>query len=162
MVRQQANAGQPMMQAGNDYITRQLQGGNQFDVQQNPYSGQNPYLDQSIANAQGDVVNQYNKSVVPSLLTQFQTGGAFGGTAMNEALQGSQGQLASQLGRISTDMRNTDYDRQAQLADAYLGRQQSAWAQNNSNSLGALGQIQGLNASKYDDAKALMNIGGQQ
>jgi len=162
MVRQQVAQGQPMMQAGNDYITKQLSGGNDFAVQRNQYAGPNPYLDQTIANAQSDVVNQYNKSTVPSLLTQFQAGGAFGGTAMNEALADSQNALAGQLGRISTDMRNADYDRQASLEDAYLGRQQSAWAQNNSNSLSALGQIPGLNATKYDDARALMNIGQQQ
>lgn len=59
-------------------------------------------------------------------------------------------------------MRNADFNRQAQLAEAQLGRNQNAWAQNQSNSLSALGQIPGLNSAKYDDARALMNIGQQQ
>jgi hypothetical protein len=59
-------------------------------------------------------------------------------------------------------MRSQDYDRQAQLAESALGRNQQAWAQNSANSLGALGAIPGLNSAKYDDARALMGIGAQQ
>ena len=59
-------------------------------------------------------------------------------------------------------MRNADYNRQAQLAESGLDRSQSAWAQNQNNNLQAMGQIPGLNSSKYDDARALMNIGQQE
>ena len=107
-------------------------------------------------------MNNYNKSTVPGMMAQFNAGGAYGGTAHQEAMRDSQGQLAGQLGRISSDMRNQDYNRQAQLAESQLGRNQQAWAQNGSNSLAALGAIPGLNSTKYDDARALMNIGQQQ
>lgn len=59
-------------------------------------------------------------------------------------------------------MRNTDYDRQAGLAESALGRNQQAWGMNQANSLAALGAIPGLNSTKYDDARALLNIGQQQ
>lgn len=162
MVRQQAAAGRPTMDAANRYIGNQLSGRNAFQVQRNPYAGKNPYLDQMIGDAQSDVVDSYSKTTVPSLLGQFNAGGAFGGTAMQEALADSQGALAGQLGRISTGMRSEDYNRQVNLAESDLARRQSAWGQNQANSLSAIGQIGGLNDAKYDDARALMNIGQQQ
>lgn len=162
MVRQQAAAGQPSLTAANDYITRQLSGGNQFDAQANPYSGANPHLDRMIGDAQGDVMQQYNNSAVPSMMAQFNAGGAFGGTAHQQTMADSQGQLAGQLGRISTTMRSADYDRQAQLAESHLARQQNAWGQNQSNNLSAMGQLPALNDARYSDARAMMNIGQQQ
>jgi hypothetical protein len=77
------------------------------------------------------------------------------------------------LGRVSTGLRNADYDRRSQLAesglnrnaqlsDAYLGRQQSAWAQNQSNNFAALDRLPMLNDLRYADGRALMNIGQQQ
>lgn len=162
MVRQQAMDGQPLNDAAQGYITNQLTGANAYQGAKNPYAGSNPYLQQQIQAAQQDTVDSYNKSTVPSMMAQFNAGGAYGGTAHMEAMRDSQGALAGQLGRISSDMRNTDYNRQAQLAEAQLGRNQQAWAQNGSNSLAALGAIPGINSTKYDDARALMNIGGQQ
>jgi hypothetical protein len=48
------------------------------------------------------------------------------------------------LGRISTQMRSEDYDRQ------------------NALKMSALGMLPQLNDARYDDARALMNIGQQQ
>ncbi|UZW62368.1 hypothetical protein [Lysobacter enzymogenes] len=89
-----------------------------------------------VANAQQDVTRAYQNSVVPQTLSQFNASGAFGGTAMQQAMAEDNRGLAEQLGRVSTNLRNADYDRQAQLADSYLGRQQSAWAQDMSNRQG--------------------------
>jgi hypothetical protein len=159
LVRQQAAAGQPLNDAASGYVSNQLRGQNAYQGGKNPYAGKNPYLQQQISAAQNDTVDSYNKSVVPGMMAQFNSGGAFGGTAHMEAMQDSQSALAGQLGRISSDMRNTDFDRQAQLAESALGRNQQAWAQNQGNSLAALGAIPGLNQGRYDDARALMNIG---
>lgn len=126
-----------------------------------------------VADAQGDVTRQYQQSVVPNMLTQFNSGGAFGGTAMQQAMSQSNQDLAGQLGRVSTNLRNADYDRQAQLAesglnrnaqlaDSYLGRQQDAWRQGQANRQIAAGMIPGLNESRYGAGKALGAIGAQQ
>jgi hypothetical protein len=85
MVRRQAAQGQPLNTAANKYITNQLNGTNAYKGGTNPYAGPNKYLDQQISAAQSDVVNNYNKSTVPSLFAQFNAGGAYGGTAHQEA-----------------------------------------------------------------------------
>jgi hypothetical protein len=55
-----------------------------------------------------------------------------------------------------------DLARNAGLAESQLGRQQDAWSMNRGQELAALGMIPTLNQSRYDDARALMNIGQQQ
>ncbi|MFD0738228.1 hypothetical protein ACFQZQ_02850 [Lysobacter koreensis] len=99
-------------------------------------------------------------------------------------MQSNNQTLGRQLGDISTGLRSEDYNRQVGLAENdinrrmsaqqtdlarnsglannFLERGQSAWAQNQGNSLSAMGQIPGLNGAKYDDARALMNIGSQE
>jgi hypothetical protein len=39
-----------------------------------------------IGNTNKDTVDAYNKNVAPQLATQFSQGGAFGGSAMNQAV----------------------------------------------------------------------------
>lgn len=149
------------MQAGTDYLQGQLSGQG-YQAGQNQYAGQNPYLDQMVQSAQQDVTDAYTTSTLPNLLTQFNQGGAFGGTAHQQALQGSQQVLARQLGDVSMNLRNQDYNRQAQLAESALDRDMNAYGMNQGFAQNALGMIPQFNAAKYDDAKALMNIGAMQ
>lgn len=154
--------GNPLLKSGQDYAQKQLTGGNQFAVERNKYAGQNPYLGQMIQDAQSDVTGAYQNSTLPNLLSQFSGAGAFGGTAMQQALSQSNQDLAGQLGRVSTNLRAADYQNQQQLDESYLNRQQQAWGQDQGNSLSALGMAPGLNDARYSDARALMNIGQQQ
>lgn len=140
----------------------------------NPYANEaNPYLGQMVADSQADVTRAYNNSALPSMMSQFSAGGAYGGSAHQQAMAESQRQLADQLGQVSTGLRSADYDRRAQLtesglnrnaglAENYLGRQQDAWSMNRGQELAALGMVPTLNSARYDDARALMNIGQQQ
>ena len=137
-----------------------------------------------VADAQGDVTSAFQNSTVPNLFAQFNSAGAYGGTQHMAAMSQANQDLAGQLGRVSTTLRSQDFDRQAQLAesglnrnlqaqqtdlarnaglaDSFAGRQQSAWAQNQGNSLQALGMVPQLNDARYDDARALLNIGQLQ
>lgn len=115
-----------------------------------------------VSDAQGDVTKAYQNSTLPNMLSQFNAGGAYGGTAMQQALSQSNQDLAGQLGRVSTNLRNADYDRQAQLEDSYLGRSQAAWAQNQANMNQGVGLLGSLNDARYADARALANTGALQ
>jgi hypothetical protein len=42
----------------------------------------------------GDITNAYKNGIQPGLMSQFRMGGAFGGTAHQQALAGAQGQFA--------------------------------------------------------------------
>lgn len=126
-----------------------------------------------IANSQGDITRAYNNNAVPGMMAQFNAGGAYGGSAHQQAMSESQRQLAGELGQVSTGLRSQDYDRRAQLTEAalnrnsglaeqLLNREQSAWAMNRGNEQSALGMLPQISNMRYDDARALMNIGMQE
>lgn len=72
--------------------------GGTSQVASNPYAGNNPYINQLVQDAQGDVTRAYSNSVAPSLMAQFNAAGAYGGTAHQAAMSESQRGLADQLG----------------------------------------------------------------
>lgn len=157
LIRQQAT-NQGALNAGSTYAQNLLGGQGQFDVQRNQFAGQNPHLDQMIASAQGDVTRAYTDATLPALMSQFNAGGAYGGSAHQQALSTSQRNLADQLSDVSMGLRSQDYDRQAGLDESYLQRQQSANDTYRQNQLTALGQLPSLNQAGYYGAQQL----GQQ
>jgi hypothetical protein len=174
MVRDQASQNSATQGMANNYLqgTIQGQGANPYlgqTVGHNPYGGKNQYLDQMIRDASDDVTATYTDSTLPSYLSQFNASGAYGGSAMQQAVQGSQRELAGQLGKVSTGLRNADYDRQVGIAENALNRQQTDIARNaglygqeQSNRLQAVGMLPQLQQMGYKDATALQTIGGQQ
>lgn len=60
-----------------------------FTAQMNPYAS-NAYADQQVKQLEGDITQQYQNGVMPSLMAQFNSAGAYGGSAHQQALQGSQ------------------------------------------------------------------------
>lgn len=155
-----------------------------INVASNPYAGQNPYINQLVQDAQGDVTRAYSNTVAPNLMAQFNASGAYGGTAHQAALGESQRQLADQLGQVSTSLRGADYQNQQQLAEADInrrtqaqsedlsrnaglyealyGRQQDAWNSYQGRQLQALALAPQTQQSGYYDANMLANIGGAQ
>lgn len=89
----------------------------------NPYAGSNPYLQQSIDDAQGDVVRAYNLTAAPSYGTANARSGSFGNAGLAEMENESRRQLQGELGRISTGMRLQDYTQQQQLGENAVNRQ---------------------------------------
>lgn len=92
----------------------------------NPYA-QNPYTEQLVTDVAGDISRNFANVTQPGLMSQFQMGGAFGGSAHQQALQGAQGALAQQLGQAATGIRGQQADI---LRDEYskaLGRQQMGY-----------------------------------
>lgn len=194
-IRQQAG-NTALSDAGSGYAQGLLGGAGAYQSQANPfegattnigtnaYAGSNPYLDKMIASASKDVTDAYTKSTLPNMLSQFNSGGAFGGTAMADALATSQEKLAGQLGDLSNQFRFQDYttqqglaenalnrsvqaqqadfQRNASLADARLGRDQQAWDSQASRQMQALGLIPNLQQAGYMGGQQLMGIGQQQ
>jgi hypothetical protein len=198
MVRNQATQGSGVIGAGNDAITGMLKnGGNATSVDTanpyasqttsvaaNPYMGQNPYLAQQVADAQGKTADAYRTGTASQTMGQFRNAGAFGGSAQQQYTDSQNATLGDTLGKISTDMYGADYANTQQLAqhgidlqtstslaDAArnaqytLGGQQLA-SQNaqygNSNILAAAGLAPGLGAANYYDASQLMGLGNTQ
>lgn len=122
----------------------------------NPYA-QNPYADQLVGQVTGDITSNYQNAIAPNLMAQFNQGGAYGGSAHLQALQGSQDALGRQLAQASTGIRGQQADilrdeyskaqgREQQLYDANYNeflRQQGYGQQALNPLLQALSTIQG-------------------
>lgn len=77
----------------------------------NPYAS-NAYSDDMVKQLEGDITKQYKEGTAPSLMAQFNSSGAYGGSAHQQALQSSQQAFANQLAAASTGIRAQDADAQ--------------------------------------------------
>jgi hypothetical protein len=173
MVQQRALAGSPAMQQAGDWYGNMLAGnlgvGNvaapgTLTPGTNPYAGaDNPYLNQAINRAMGDVSSRVNSRFNDT---------AFGGTAHQQT-------LARELGNVSNQMRMQDYTQQQGLAESAVNRGMQAGQFNIGNQMstnqfnaGLQGQNLGrqqsalsfaptLAANDYADAQAMMGLGNQ-
>ena len=69
----------------------QILGGSQnVTAQASPYAGPNTYLDGVVNDSNRDITNSYLRGAGVQLPTQFAQGGAFGGSAMQQAATASQ------------------------------------------------------------------------
>jgi hypothetical protein len=101
----------------------------------------NPYLNQAIDQTLGDVTNQFNTTVAPTMAAQAMKSGSFGNTGFQEMEQNSRNQLADRLGGISNNMRMGAYE-------AERGRQ-----------MGAMQMAPNINMMGYQPAEYLQGIG---
>lgn len=152
----QANAGSYL----NDVIGGKYD--NPYMNQANPYAGENPYLGNMIDAASRDITKNYSDVTLPSQLAQFNAGGAYGGSAFQQALTAGQQNLAQQLSDTNYQYRNADYDRQAQLAESALNRNSGLWNQNQQNRQNAISFLPQLQAMGQSDANLLLRNGSLQ
>jgi hypothetical protein len=101
----------------------------------------NPYLNQAIDQTLGDVTNQFNTTVAPSMAATAMKSGSFGNTGFQEMEQNQRNQLADRLGGISNNMRMGAYE-------AERGRQ-----------MGAMQMAPNINMMGYQPAEYLQGIG---
>lgn len=106
MVRGQAAQNSGLQNQASGYLSNTIAGGNT-----NAYAGQNPHLQEMIDSSNGDITRSFTDSTVPSYLSQFNAGGAFGGSAMQQAMGSAQNTLAQNLSRNTSGLRSADYDR---------------------------------------------------
>lgn len=100
-----------------------ISGGGNISAGRNAFAGDNPYVDGMIAASSRDVTEQFTDAKVPAMLAQFQAGGAFGGTAMQNAVASEQDTLAQNLGELSNQYRFQDYQTQQGMEESRLSRQ---------------------------------------
>ena len=98
----------------------------------NQYAGSNPYLQQNIDAALGDVTRNYNDAIAPGLTTQAVGSGSFGNSGAQAAQQNSLNDLGKNLSNTASGMRMQDYTAQQGLAENQLSRNMQT-SQFNSN-----------------------------
>jgi hypothetical protein len=108
----------------------------------NPFlSGSNPYLQDSIDKAQGDVVRNYNLTTQPAYNSAMVRSGSFGNAGVDEMNANGQRTMQDSLGNISTQMRGADYQNRSNLYMQQQGIDNSNYWNNNN-----------FNRSLYNDA----------
>lgn len=133
MVRDRALNGSPVMDQANDTLTQTLQGGQT-----------NPYLDQMVNSAQGNLVTNYNNVIRPQQDAMAARSGSFGNSGVQATVEQDQQALGKQLGDISTQM----------YGQAYEG--------DRSRQMQALGMAPTFGNQAYTDAQQLAGVGNQQ
>lgn len=129
-----AMQGSPVMGAANTQLMNTINGG---------FLNNNPYLEQSVANAQGDLTKAWNQVQKPAWDTAMQRSGSFGNTGIQQANGYAADSLQQNLGRVASDMRGNAYNTERGFMQQALGMA-PAFAQND-----------------YIDSQALLNVGNQ-
>ncbi|QJP10453.1 hypothetical protein [Pseudomonas multiresinivorans] len=173
--------GDPTMNLGSQTIRDALYSGNAATVNpngninnggQNKYAGSNPYLQQNIDAALGDITRNYNDAVAPGLTTQMVNSGSFGNTGAQAATTNALNDLTKNLANTSSGMRMQDYTAQQSLAENQLNRDLQTqqfnanmgndWASRNDSLRSQyLGLAPTYGNQAYTDAAQLNNIGQQ-
>jgi hypothetical protein len=113
--------GAPEVSAARDQMTNTIQGGG---FSSNPYlQGENPYLQQTIDSTLGDITRNYNQTVRPAMGTANVRSGSFGNSGLAETQANQERNLASELGRASSNLRYGDYTQRAQMYGQERDRQ---------------------------------------
>lgn len=131
----------PYLTQAADYYNSVMNNG--ITPNKNPMLGMdNPYLNRAISDAQGDVSSRIN--------SQFNQN-AFGGTAHQQT-------LARELGRVSNDMRMTDYGRQQGLYENDVTRNLQSQQFNRSAGLNAASGLQNVYQNQFMAPNALYQM----
>lgn len=141
---QRAASGSPVMSAANQTLTSTINGG---------FLGGNPYLQNQIDAAQGDLTRQWNNVQKPQWDTAMGQSGSFGNSGVMQA--GAQGMntLQQNMGRIGSDMRFNAYNTERANQQAALSMAPT-YAANDYNDINQMQQagagIQGQNQKQLD------------
>ena len=119
-IAMRAYNGDPLMNQAKTTMQNSLASGNA--ATKNAYSGSNPYLQQNIDAALGDITRNYNDAIAPGLTTQMVNSGSFGNSGAQATTQNSMNDLTKNLGNTAAGMRMQDYTAQQQLAESYANR----------------------------------------
>lgn len=164
MARANAKANKSGLDAARGELTQFVNGGNQnqyIDQLANWNEEPNPYLDSVINSTLGDITRSYG-SAQGGQMAQFSQGGAFGGSAHQEALANAEKELAANLARTSAGMRFEDYNNQEARQFAGLGQAAGLQDAGLARQLNATLNVPAFNQGSYADTNAILGIGGIQ
>ena len=186
-IANRAMQGSPVMSAANGALPQffggQTQGATQnpygnVQAQANPYAGSNPYLQQSIDNAQSDMVRNWNNVAAPSWASANQHSGSFGNAGLAMAENDARNTMQRNMGQIDSSMRSADYALQGQygenaanrnlqaqttnagLGESYAGRNDSMFNSGQTRALSALGMAPTFANQDYTDLNNMASAGG--
>lgn len=132
---------------------------------QNPFLGQNnPYLQNVVDSAQGDMVRNYNLTAQPAFNAAMVKSGSFGNAGVQQMNENGQRNLQQSLGDVSSKMRFNDFQGQQDMYrwDQEFGRSlyNDSYGQNLQNlqtGIGLLGTMNGYNTQDLNNGTTIQN-----
>lgn len=152
IIQSRALGGDALMNQAKNVVQNGLETGN--NATKNAYSGSNPYLQQNIDAALGDITRNYNDAIAPGLTSQMVNSGSFGNSGAQAVTQNSLNDLTKNLGNTASGMRMQDYTAQQQLAESYANRNDQMKSQ-------YLNLAPEYANQAYTDAAQMMKVGQQ-
>lgn len=141
----------------NPYANQQVSGGGtyQFDPTSggsNQYVGENPYFQSQLDRGAQDITRNYLNGTSAETTRLFNLGGAFGGSAHQQAIANNQHELGNTLANYENQQRQGQYDRSAQLTESGLNRNLNAsqFNANLGNQAFESNAQRGLNAQQFN------------
>lgn len=116
----------------------------------------NPYLQGVLNQSNQAITNAYSSVTAPQTLAQFRSGGAFGGSAQQQATANNEYQLGQALASNSANIGNNAYNTGAQVASQNAAQQNNVNLANQSVGTAAGQATNQLNSNNYFN-----NIGAQ-
>ena len=132
---------------------------------QNPFLGKdNPYLQNVVDSAQGDLVRNYNLTAQPAFNAAMVKSGSFGNEGVQQMNENGQRNLQQSLGDVGSKLRFNDYSQQQDMYkwDQDFGRTlyNDSFAQNQQNlqtGIGLLGTMNQFNNQNLQNGTTIQN-----
>lgn len=115
------------------------------------YMDSNPYFDQTVTKAMGDITRNYQNAIAPGIDATAARAGAFGGSRWQQQAGEGQRMLAESLGQTANSMRSGNYQQERQ-------NQMQAYGLLPSVSSAGQGVVQNM----YGMGQQVQNEGAQQ
>jgi len=119
------------------------------------YVNGNPYLTGMVDAAAGDVTRNFKNAVMPSIASQFATGGRYGSGQQLQGINDANFNLAQRLSNQSTTLRGQAYNFERGLQENAIGRERGYQTQ-------AAGMLPGMASIDWNNIAQEANIGAQR
>lgn len=93
-----------------------------YDTASGQYLNANPYIDQVVSNTTQQIQDAYNKSYIPSQLSNWSSTGRFGSGLFQQSLADTQSQLNQDIANAASNVYYQNYNTERQLQEAARNR----------------------------------------
>lgn len=98
-----------------------------YDTISGQYLNANPYINQVAGNVSQQIMDQYNKSYIPSALSSYASSGRFGSGLFQRTLADTQSQLNQDVSNAMSNLYYQNYNTERQLQEAARNRAASQY-----------------------------------
>lgn len=160
MLNAVGTSGTPLGNASGVQLEQTALGGfvNPYATTNNPYMGDNPYLDTAISNSNDAIAKSFARGTAAQTDSMAARSGNYGGSSWKEQQGMNQENLLSSLANNTNQLRMNNYNQSAGLAENALNRATGAFEGERGRQIQAASQAPAMQNMNLDAIKAM--IGG--